>query len=167
MTIMMADHSVVSCCGHFIYQPWLHIVGQSKFADMLNRVRELEVGTMLSVHLPPAHGRREEFLKFMQALPNSEPFSGSNQADLEAMYAQMSQSTQSRSRAIGPAGKPASAQDRGGLDRALRAVQLWPQSDGGAPVSILRVVAPYELHVQVAQLPSYRAHTSVADRTVV
>ena len=76
---------------HSIDQPWLHIVDQDKFADVLNRVRELEPETILSSHLPPASDMNDEFLKLMQALPDSEPFVGPNQADLEAMLAQMTQ----------------------------------------------------------------------------
>ena len=49
----------------------------------------MEPKTILSSHLPPSYGKTEEFLKRMQALPGSEPFVVPNQADLEAMLAQM------------------------------------------------------------------------------
>ena len=74
---------------HAVDQPWVHLVDESKFAKILGQVREMEPKTILSSHLPPSYGKTEEFLKRMQALPGSEPFVGPNQADLEAMLAQM------------------------------------------------------------------------------
>ena len=74
---------------HSVDQPWVHLVDENKFGEVLNRVREMEPETILSGHLPPARGMADEFLKMMKDLPDSEPFIGPNQAELEAMMAQM------------------------------------------------------------------------------
>ena len=74
---------------HAVDQPWVHLVDESKFAQLLESVRQMSPKTILPGHLPPAYGMTEELLKQVAALPSSEPFVGPNQADLEAMMAQM------------------------------------------------------------------------------
>ncbi|MBM3925513.1 MAG: MBL fold metallo-hydrolase [SAR202 cluster bacterium] len=69
--------------------PWSVNVDQKKFASLLEGIRKLNVKTILSTHLPPAHGHTEELLKAMANIPNVEPFVGPDQAALQAMLAQM------------------------------------------------------------------------------
>ena len=69
--------------------PWIHLVDNSKFESVLNVIREMNPQTILSCHLPPAHGRTDEFLKALAALPDSDPFLGFNQAEVDEIMAQV------------------------------------------------------------------------------
>ncbi len=71
--------------------PWLHQVDRATFARALNTVREMSPGTVLSSHLPPAHGMNERLLETLGAAPDASPFVGPDQAQLEAMLAEMTQ----------------------------------------------------------------------------
>jgi flavorubredoxin len=71
--------------------PWLHQVDRATFARALNAVREMSPGTVLSSHLPPAHGMNERLLDTLAAAPDAGPFVGPDQAQLEAMLAEMTQ----------------------------------------------------------------------------
>jgi len=77
---------------HSVDAPWLHMVDQGKFAHVLDRIRELDPQLILSSHLPPARGNNEELLRLLAAVPDTEPFVGPNQAAVEAMMAQITQS---------------------------------------------------------------------------
>ena len=74
---------------HSVDQPWVHLVDVGKFARLLDGVRQMDPKIILAGHLPPCRGMSEKCLKLMAGLPASEPFVGPNQADLEAMMAQM------------------------------------------------------------------------------
>ena len=67
------------------------MVDQSKFAHILDSIRQLAPDLILSSHLPPARGNNEELLRLLAAVPDTEPFVGPNQAALEAMLAQITQ----------------------------------------------------------------------------
>ena len=69
--------------------PWIHLVDKSKFESVLNVIQEMNPQTILSCHLPPAHGRIDEFLKALAAIPDSDPFLGFNQAEVDEMMAQV------------------------------------------------------------------------------
>ncbi|MCH8108906.1 MAG: MBL fold metallo-hydrolase [Chloroflexi bacterium] len=68
--------------------PWVHLVDEDKFARALKVVQDMNPKHILSAHLPPASGRTEQFLKLMATLPESDPFPGLNQAEIEEMVAQ-------------------------------------------------------------------------------
>ena len=74
---------------HSVDAPWIHMVDQAKFGQVLDKIRELDPELILSSHLPPARGNSEELLRLMAAVPDTEPFVGPNQAALEAMLAQI------------------------------------------------------------------------------
>ena len=69
--------------------PWTALVDHSKFDKALESIRQLQPTTILSSHLPAAHGRTDSLLKAMSGIPSIEPFVGPDQAALEAMLAQM------------------------------------------------------------------------------
>jgi flavorubredoxin len=71
--------------------PWLHHVDRATFARALNSVREMSPRTVLSSHLPPAHGMNERLLETLAAAPGASPFMGPDQAQLQAMLAEMTQ----------------------------------------------------------------------------
>jgi hypothetical protein len=71
--------------------PWLHQVDRATFAKALNIVREMSPGTVLSSHLPPAQGMHDQLLETLAAAPGAGPFVGPDQAQLQAMLAEMTQ----------------------------------------------------------------------------
>lgn len=75
--------------------PWLHHVDRGTFAGALNTVREMSPTIVLSSHLPPAHGMSEQLLETLAAVPDASPFVGPDQAQLEAMLAEMTQGQRS------------------------------------------------------------------------
>lgn len=74
---------------HSLDAPWLHMVDHTKLGHVLDRIRELDPQLILSSHLPPARGHNEELLRLLAAVPDTEPFVGPNQADLEEMMAKI------------------------------------------------------------------------------
>jgi flavorubredoxin len=71
--------------------PWLHKVDQVKFGASLDEVARLDPTIVLSAHLPPARGMLPQMLRNLADVPASEPLVMPNQAQLEAMMAQMQQ----------------------------------------------------------------------------
>ena len=69
--------------------PWLHKVDATTFAASLNEVRAMEPTTILSSHLPAAHGMTEQLLSSLAAAPAATPFVGPNQAALMEMLSQV------------------------------------------------------------------------------
>jgi glyoxylase-like metal-dependent hydrolase (beta-lactamase superfamily II) len=69
--------------------PWLAKVDASKFAAELNTIRGMDPEIVLSAHLPPASGMNDTLLDALVAASRAQPFVGPNQAQLEAMLAQM------------------------------------------------------------------------------
>jgi flavorubredoxin len=71
--------------------PWLHQVERASFENELENIRKLEPEVVLSSHLPPARAILPQMLQTIAAVPDAQPFVGPNQAQLEAMLAQMTQ----------------------------------------------------------------------------
>jgi hypothetical protein len=69
--------------------PWVHSVDETKFAAALDSVRRFDPQLVLSTHLPAIHGNLESHLETLLKLPGSTPWSGPDQAALEAMLAEM------------------------------------------------------------------------------
>jgi flavorubredoxin len=72
---------------------WLHNVDRTVFASELDRVRKLEPTMVLSSHLPAARGSStERLLGALAAVPDAPVFVGPDQAALERMLAEATQS---------------------------------------------------------------------------
>lgn len=69
--------------------PWLHQVDPRVFGSALQGIREMSPDVILSAHLPPARGMTEQLLANLAAAPAASPFVGPNQAELEAMIAEI------------------------------------------------------------------------------
>lgn len=55
--------------------PWAQVSDRTRFAEVLDRVRQLHPSEILSSHLPAAGGTSlEEFLAVLQQVPDAEPF---------------------------------------------------------------------------------------------
>lgn len=55
--------------------PWAHVTDRAKFADVLDRVRQLKPSRIFSSHLPAAEGTSmESFLEVLETVPDAEPF---------------------------------------------------------------------------------------------
>lgn len=69
--------------------PWLHKVDSSRFKAKLDEIRAMEPETILSSHLPAAHGMTDELLSTLATAPSAEPFVGPDQEALMQMLAQV------------------------------------------------------------------------------
>ncbi|MEX1253143.1 MAG: MBL fold metallo-hydrolase [Dehalococcoidia bacterium] len=69
--------------------PWVTMADQHKFDEALKEVWDLKPTSILSSHLPPAHGRTDDLMKALSKVPALEPFIGPDQATVDAMMAQM------------------------------------------------------------------------------
>lgn len=69
--------------------PWLHLVDTDRFASVLNLVRDMAPKTILSSHLPAAHGMADTLLRHLEAAPAANPFIGPDQPALDTMLRQM------------------------------------------------------------------------------
>jgi hypothetical protein len=69
--------------------PWVHTVDTGRFAATYDVLRDAAPSTVLSTHLPPAHGQIDAFLDFLGEAPSAPAFVGPDQAALEAMLAGM------------------------------------------------------------------------------
>jgi flavorubredoxin len=69
--------------------PWLHLVDPTRFNSELDTVRNLQPETLLSSHLPAAHGICEHLLSCLGEIPSLPTFVGPDQAALEVMLTQM------------------------------------------------------------------------------
>lgn len=72
--------------------PWLHKVDESKFGAELEKVRQLDPAIVLSSHLPPARAMLPQMLETLASVTASEPMAFPNQAALEEMLRQLTQS---------------------------------------------------------------------------
>lgn len=54
--------------------PWVHIVEPSRFNKALDKIRRIAPKMIFSAHLPPARGKTERLLEFLENLPASTPF---------------------------------------------------------------------------------------------
>ena len=68
---------------------WLYKVDAGKFAAELNTIRQMEPEVVLSSHLPPAPRMTETLLDGLLEASKAPAFVGPNQAQLEAMLAQL------------------------------------------------------------------------------
>jgi flavorubredoxin len=69
--------------------PWVTMADQTKFDAALKQVWDLKPASILSSHLPVVHGRTDELMKALAAIPAQEPFVPPDQAAVQAMMAQM------------------------------------------------------------------------------
>lgn len=69
--------------------PWLQRIDAGAFGRSLQSVRDLDAGTVLSSHLPPATGMVETLLRHLADAPTARPFVGPDQAALEKMMMEM------------------------------------------------------------------------------
>jgi flavorubredoxin len=81
----LAQGMISWACGD---NPWIHMVELSVFSKALDRIRQMAPKMILSAHLPPAQGKTEQLLKFLERVPTSTPFVAPNQAALEQILAQ-------------------------------------------------------------------------------
>jgi hypothetical protein len=65
--------------------PWLHMVSEREYGELLNAVRRLEPGVVLSNHLPAAADMTETLLSHLAEARSAPPFFGPDQAALERM----------------------------------------------------------------------------------
>jgi glyoxylase-like metal-dependent hydrolase (beta-lactamase superfamily II) len=65
--------------------PWVHTVDPAKFAATFTPLRDFSPFAILSTHLPPVTGDTATPLTTLLDAPNSSPFTGPDQAALEAM----------------------------------------------------------------------------------
>jgi metallo-beta-lactamase superfamily protein len=68
--------------------PWVHIVDPAKFAASLRPLRDFEPSAILSTHLPPVIGDSTALFATLLDAPSASPFTGPDQAALEAMLRQ-------------------------------------------------------------------------------
>lgn len=72
-----------------IDSPWLHSVDKAVFGKALSDIRDMAPRAVLSNHLPPASGMVDQLLNTLRRAPGATPFTGPDQAALEAMLAEM------------------------------------------------------------------------------
>jgi len=68
--------------------PWVHMVTPDVFGRALDKIRQLDPTMIFSAHLPPAHGKTEQFLSLLSTVPTSTPFVTPDQTVLEQLLAQ-------------------------------------------------------------------------------
>jgi hypothetical protein len=68
---------------------WVTTADPVKFAASYPHLREFRPELVLSTHLPPARGQLDAFLGMLEQAPHVEAFVGPDQAQLEAMLAEM------------------------------------------------------------------------------
>ncbi len=69
--------------------PWVHMLDAGTFSKALDKIRRMAPKRIFSAHLPPAQGKTEQLLEFLENLPASTPFVTPDQAALEQILAQM------------------------------------------------------------------------------
>jgi flavorubredoxin len=67
--------------------PWSHLSDRSRFAAMLDEIRQLDAQRILSSHLPPVVGRAEQLLDVVASIPDAEPFVAPNAAAFDQIAA--------------------------------------------------------------------------------
>jgi len=65
--------------------PWLHGIDPAKFREALGQLRRLNAKSILSAHLPPAHGMTDRLLDYLALAPQATRFVGPDQAMLERL----------------------------------------------------------------------------------
>lgn len=65
--------------------PWVHAVDPAKYAASFGPLRDFSPSAVLSTHLPPVVGDTDALLATMLDAPHAGPFTGPDQAALEAM----------------------------------------------------------------------------------
>ena len=65
--------------------PWVHTVDPVKYAASFGPLRDFAPSAVLSTHLPPAAGDAASLLATLLDAPGADPFTGPDQAALEAM----------------------------------------------------------------------------------
>ena len=68
--------------------PWVHTVDPHKFAASLRPLRDFGPSAILSTHLPPVTGDSTALFATLLDAPSAAPFTGPDQAALEAMLRQ-------------------------------------------------------------------------------
>jgi hypothetical protein len=68
--------------------PWVHTVDPAKFAASLRPLRDFGPSAILSTHLPPVTGDSTTLFATLLDAPSASPFTGPDQAALEAMLRQ-------------------------------------------------------------------------------
>jgi hypothetical protein len=68
--------------------PWVHAVDQAKFAASLQPLRDFDPSAILSTHLPPVTSNTAAVIATLLDAPQGSPFTGPDQAALEAMLRQ-------------------------------------------------------------------------------
>ena len=69
--------------------PWVTGVDRSAFRASLEPLRQLNPPVVLCTHLPPARAASAGLLDTLEGAPDADPFTGPDQAALEAMLAEM------------------------------------------------------------------------------
>ncbi len=69
--------------------PWVSGVDRNAFAASMEPLRRLNPPVVLCTHLPAAHGAAANLLNTLESAPDANPFTGPDQAALEAMLAEM------------------------------------------------------------------------------
>ena len=69
--------------------PWVSGVDRSAFQASLEPLRQLNPPVVLCTHLPPARAASAGLLDTLAGAPDADPFTGPDQAALEAMLAEM------------------------------------------------------------------------------
>jgi hypothetical protein len=65
--------------------PWVHAVDPAKFAASFGPLRDFGPSAILSTHLPPVTGNSATLFATLLDAPQADPFTGPDQAALEAM----------------------------------------------------------------------------------
>jgi hypothetical protein len=68
--------------------PWVHTVDPAKFAATLVPLRDFRPAAVFSTHLPPVTGDSAALFATLLDAPHASPFTGPDQAALEAMLRQ-------------------------------------------------------------------------------
>ena len=68
--------------------PWVHTVAPAKFAESFRPLRDFSPSAILSTHLPPVTGDSTTLFATLLDAPSGNPFTGPDQAALEAMLHQ-------------------------------------------------------------------------------
>lgn len=72
-----------------VLSPWTSLIDQARFDKMLKGIQQLKAKTVVSCHAPVMRGDIDSLLKSYSAIPDMEPFTGPDQAALEAMMSKM------------------------------------------------------------------------------
>jgi Metallo-beta-lactamase superfamily len=65
--------------------PWVHTVDPARYAASFEQLRDFGAAAILSTHLPPVTGNGAAVCATLLGAPNASPFTGPDQAALEAM----------------------------------------------------------------------------------